>query len=179
MHAMADRPIAVLGLAVAALAVAVSGCGSTSSKSGSAQGSASGASQKPAVTKAQFIAQAEDVCRELNSQETPLKVRQESLKGQSAASSEKAFVSLAGQLVGFSRTAESRLKSLPRPPGEGTTIEKLVSAFDAETADVAEIAYAVAHQESSTGEAAAAALKRSIAGSSSTADELGMKDCIG
>jgi hypothetical protein len=176
---MVDRTRAALGLAVTMAAFGATGCGTSSTKTTAGNASSSPASSKSIATKAQFIAQTESVCHKLSSQERPLKARQESLKGLPAASSEKAFVSLASQVVTLSRSAAKQLGALPRPPGEAEKIGELLTAYNEEVMNVANIAYSAAHQESSAGEAAEAALKRSIATNSGLAQEFGLKDCIG
>jgi hypothetical protein len=176
---MADRTRAALGLAVAMAAFGATGCGTSSTQTTAGNASSSPAASKSIATKAQFIAQTESVCHKLSSQERPLEARQESLKGLPAASSEKAFVSLASQVVTLSRSAAKQLRALPRPPGEAEKIEKLLTAYNEEVMSVANIAYSAAHQESSAGEAAEATLKRSIATNSGLAQEFGLKDCIG
>jgi hypothetical protein len=169
IHAMADRPRAALGLAIAMAAFGATGCGTSSTHTVAGNATASATPSKPLATKAQFVAQAEDICRKLSSQEKPLKARQESLKGLPAASSDEAFVSLANQLVTLARTAVGQLRALPRPPGEAGKIKQLLTVYNEEATNVSNIA----------GEAAAAALKRSIATNSSLAQAFGMKDCIG
>jgi hypothetical protein len=176
---MADRPRAALGLAIAMAAFGATGCGAASTHTAAGNAASSATSAKSVATKAQFVAQAEDICRKLSLQEKPLKARQESLKGLSAATSDKPFVSLANQLVALARTAVGQLRALPRPPGEAGKIKELLTIYNEEATNVSNIAYSVAHQESSAGEAAAAALKRSIATNSGLAQEFGMKDCIG
>jgi hypothetical protein len=177
---MANRTRAALGLAVAMAAFGATGCGTSSTQTTAGNASSSpGASKSIASTKTQFITQTESICHKLSSQEKPLKARQESLKGLPAASSEKAFVSLASQVVTLSRSAAKQLGALPRPPGEAEKIGELLTAYNEEVMNVANIAYSAAHQESSAGEAAEAALKRSIATNSGLAQEFGLKDCIG
>lgn len=176
---MANRPRTVLSLAMTLAALGATGCGSTSTQSGSGQAATSAETAKSAPTRAQFVAQAENICRMLSSQEKPLKARQESLKGLSTASYNKAFVAVANQVVALSRTATARLQALPRPPGDAKTIEKALAIYSEEVTDVANISYDVANQESSAGEAAVAALKRSIANNSGAAESFGLKGCSG
>jgi hypothetical protein len=172
MHAMPDRPRPALGLAVGLAALLLSGCGGSGTRTGAAGASA-------ATTKARFVAQAEAVCRALSAQEQPLKARQESLKGLPVAEADKAFVSLARRVVSLSRAAEGKLQALPRPPDDAQAIEKLLTSFSEETADANDIANAAASRESTLGEGAEQALRRSIAANSALADAYGMKACIG
>jgi hypothetical protein len=176
---MADRLRAALGLAIVMAAFGAVGCGASSTQTTAGSASTSATASKSIATKAQFIARAESICRKLSSQEKPLKARQESLKGLPPASSDKPFVSLADQVVTLSRGAVSQLRALPRPPGEAGRIAELLTIYNEEATNVSNIAYSVAHQESSAGEAAAAALKRSIATNSGLAQEFGLQDCIG
>ena len=171
---MADRPKVVLGLVATVATLALAGCGGSGSGASTAKTPAGSSS-----TKAQFAARAETICRSLSAQEKPLKARQELIKHLSVAASEKAFIKLVGELVDFSNTAGSKLKALPRPAADAAKIEQLLEAFRGQTADVAEIARAVSHQETANGEAAAASLKRSVDNNSSAAEGLGLKECIG
>jgi hypothetical protein len=174
MHAMADRPKVVLGLVATVAAVALAGCGGSSATSSTGRTTA-----ESSATKAQFVTQAEAICRKLAVQEKPLKLREESSKHLTVIAAERAFIKLVGELVDFSNTAGSKLKALPRPPGDTAKIQQLLEAFRAETADVAEIARAVSHQEAANGEAAAASLKRSVNNNTLAAEGLGMKECLG
>jgi hypothetical protein len=176
---MADRPRAALGLAIAMTTFGAAGCGASSTQTTAGSAASSATASKSIATRAQFIARAESICRKLSSQEKPLKASQEALKGLPAASSNRPFVSLADQLVALTRTAAGQLRALPQPPGDTGKIEELLTIYNEEATDVSNVAYAVAHQESSVGEAAAAALKRSIATNSGLAQEFGLQDCIG
>ncbi len=172
---MPDRPRPSLGLAVVLAILLLSGCGTTSTPSAKVSVSTPRGGQ----TKARFIAQAEAICRTLSAQEQPLKARQESLKQLPTATAEKAFVSLAHQVVVISRAANNKLHALPRPPDDVQAIEKLLAGFSEEVAETTGIANAAVSQESSIGEAAERALKKSIATNSALADEYGIKGCTG
>lgn len=171
---MPDRPRPALGLAIALAVVLLSGCGATST-----QTAAVSASTPTAATKAHFIVQAEGICRTLTAQEKPLRARQESLERLPTASDDSAFVSLARQVVVISQAANSKLHKLPRPPGDAHAIEQLLTGFSEEVADATRIGDAAAAEESTPGEAAEEALKRSIAENGGLAEAYGMKLCIG
>jgi hypothetical protein len=162
---------------VAVASLGAAGCGSSSSQTATST-AASATSTKSTATKAQFVAQAEAICRKLSAEEKPLKASQESLKGASAASAQQTFVSLADKVVKLSRAAEGQLRAIPPPPGEAAAIDQLLAVYREEATDVSNIAYFLSHQESSAGEAAAQALKRSVTGIVATARSYGMKDCI-
>jgi hypothetical protein len=169
---MADRPRTAFGLVVVLATLAISGCGGAKGTGTSATGS--GASATPA----QFIAQASSICRGVVIQEEPLKTREESLKSLPAETAEKELVSLANQASAISRTADGRLRALPRPPADAKTIGQLVQAYAEEATDASAIANAAAHEESQLGESAARALADSIAAHSASAKKLGMGDCF-
>ena len=109
MHAMLDRLRPALGLAAGLAAVLLSGCGPTGAATTGAHAGESTSTAGVQATKARFVAQAEAVCHTLNVQEQPLKARQESLKGLSTAAAGNAFVSIARQVVTFSRAADEKL----------------------------------------------------------------------
>ncbi|MGD0452563.1 MAG: hypothetical protein ABSB69_03120 [Solirubrobacteraceae bacterium] len=172
---MPDRLRPALGLAMAAAAVLLSGCGSAGKPAATAHTTAQG----PPTTKARFVAQAGAICHTLSAQEKLLKARQEALKGLPAQSADTAFVALVDQLVADSRAAESKLRALGRPAGDARAIEGLLSALSEEATDASGIAKAADNQENSLGEAAEQALKRSVAANSALAAAYGMSDCIG
>jgi hypothetical protein len=157
-----------LGLAGGLAVLLLAGCGSGSA-------STPGAS----AAKARFVAEARAVCRTLEAQEQPLKARQESLKGQPTATADKAFVSVARQVVALSRAAEGKLQALPRPAADAHAIAGLLTSFTQEIADVNDVANAVADNQPAIGESADAALRKSIAQNSALARAYGMTACVG
>jgi hypothetical protein len=176
---MPDRLRPAHGLAVGLAVLLLSGCGTAGTRTATAHERVSASTHRTAATKARYIAQAEAVCRALSTQEKSLKARQESLKGLPSASADKAFVSLARHVVALSRAAEGKLHALPPPPADVRAIDVLLTSFSEEIADATDIANAAANQESTIGEAAEGALKKSIADNTSLASAYGMKDCIG
>lgn len=172
---MPDRLKPALGLAVLLGVLLLSGCG----RAGTQAPTVSAPTSTAMTTKAHFVAQAESICRNLSAQEKPLRARQESLKRLPTASAGSAFVSLVRRVVVISDAANSKLHALPQPPGDAQAIDKLLTGFSEEAAEVSSIADAAAGQESTVGEAAEGALKRSIADNSGLADAYGMKACIG
>jgi hypothetical protein len=172
---MPVRPRRALGLALGVALVLLSGCGGSSGARDTPAG-ASGAGEGAA--KASFLAHAQALCRTLSAQEQPLKVRQESLKRLPSAVADKEFVALVRQLVALSRTAESRLRALPRPAGDAKDIERVRTSLSQQLADATEVASAAAKEESDVGEAAVLALRRSIAQNVGLAQRYGMKACL-
>jgi hypothetical protein len=172
---MPARPSAALGLLVGVALVLLAGCGGSSASHNAPAGtSASDAS----AAKASFVAHAQELCRTLDAQEQPLKVRQESLSHLPSTVADKEFVALVDQLVALSRTAESKLRALPRPAGDTRDIEALLTSFSQQLTDATEVASAAGKEESDLGEAAVLALKRSIAKNVALAQRYGMKGCL-
>jgi hypothetical protein len=173
------RPTATIGLVTALATLALVGCGSSNATSTSARVSTSAVPGGPAATKAQFVAQAGQICRQLSLSEKSLKARQEGIKSLSTAAASKVFATVAQEVVTLSRGAEQKLQALPRPPGDEAQIAKLLAAYKAEESDVANIVYAVDHEESTTGEAAEQALQTVSRDNTALAESFGMKACVG
>ncbi len=172
---MPGRPRPALGLVVGFALLMLAGCGASSAPQDTSTGtSASDAS----AAKASFVAHAQEVCRTLNAQEQPLKLRQESLKRLPSTVADKEFIALVHQLVALSRAAEDKLRALPPPPGDAHDIEGVLTGFSQQLADVTEVASAAAKEESDVGEAAVLALRRSIAHNIALAQRYGMKACL-
>jgi hypothetical protein len=172
---MSPRPNLRLGLLVASAAIGLAGCGSSSSNSSATSQSAS----LEAAARTQFVTQAERICSKLSSAEAPLKARQEALKGAAEAPSEKAFVSIAGQVVTLSRAAAKQLARIPRPAADATAITIMLNVYNDEIADVSDLAHNVSEQEGTSGEAAESALKRAVATDRVEAQRFGIKACTG
>jgi hypothetical protein len=172
---MLARPRPALGLLACVALALLAGCGS----SATTRDTPTGASTSDAsATRASFVAQAQAVCRTLNAQEQPLKVRQESLSRLPSTVAGKEFVALVRQLVALSHTAEAKIGALPRPAGDGRDIERLLTSFSQQLTDAAEVASAAGKEESDLGEAAVLSLKRSIAQNVALAQRYGMKACL-
>ncbi len=175
---MGDRSRPVLGLAVVVGAMLLSGCRSSSSTTSTP---ASPATQSTAgtATKAEFIAQAEAICRSLSAAEKPLEAQQAALKGEATATSGGAFVTIARKVVALSRATDAKLHALPRPPADARAIDTLLASFTEDVNFANELAQAAAKQESSIGEAAERGLRNSISRNAQLADAYGMKVCTG
>jgi hypothetical protein len=172
-----DRLKPAFGLAVLAVALLLSGCGSSSKPTTTSTTTASTAG--PSSTKAQFVSQASAICSALSAEEKPLQAQQEKLKALPSPTIDTAFVALVRKVVTYSRAAESKLRALPRPTGDAHAIEQLLNAFAEETTDANGIAKAANLQEATLGELAAKDLQKSVAKNKALAAEYGMGDCIG
>jgi hypothetical protein len=170
---MPNRSRPALGLALVLVTALLCGCGS----SGKSVVTTTPAASAGGPTKAQFVAQAEAICRMLSTQEKPLEASQASLTG--GGSSGTTFASLARQVVALSKAAETKLVALPRPPADAAAIGTLLASFTTDVNDANALAQAAVKQESSAGEAAEGALRRSIAAHGQLASEYGMKLCTG
>lgn len=173
---MADRLRPALGPLVLLAALILAGCGGTSTPRSHPASSASAADALAA--KARFIVQAQSVCRSLSAQEQPLKARQETLKQLPSGVAGQEFVALVRRLIVLSGAADGKLRALARPPGDAQNIERLLRSFSQQLNDVTAVADAAAKQESSVGEAAVQALRRSIAQNIALAQRYGMKSCV-
>ena len=162
-----------LGVGVAFSALALSGCGG-----GTTTTASSTARSRASSTTGQFVARASRICGRVSREQKALKTSEESLKGLPVDSADKQFVSLARRAAAIARAADGRLRSLPRPPADSSTIQSLVQAYAQESSDAETIASAVAKQESELGEAASSALARSIRLESAGAKRLGMGGCF-
>jgi hypothetical protein len=158
---------------MALIGAALSGCGSGDAKT------TGDARSLTSASRAQFIAQAQDICGRLADRAKPLKARQASLKALPATVADKDFVSLARELAADSRQAGSELDALARRVGADHAVEGLLASFATETADVSTIAGAAASEEATRGEDAETSLRRSVEANEARAQEFGMKDCIG
>jgi hypothetical protein len=173
-----DRLKPAFGLAVLAVALLLSGCGS-SSKPTTTASSTTPSTGAPSSTKAQFVSQANAICSALQAEEKPLQAQQEKLKALPSPTIDTAFVALVRHVVRIARSAESKLRALPIPAGNAHAIEQLLNAFAEETTDANGIAKAANLQEATLGELAAKDLQRSVARNKALAAEYGMGDCIG
>jgi hypothetical protein len=175
-------------LATGLAALAATGCGSTSTKTGPAHTATSAAalethtatdhlSQRP--TKAQFIGEADAICRTLKSEQAPLKARVRALNASSEnlPAAYKALAPLLRQSVGFARTADSKLQALPKPPGDAGRIEKLLTGYSEEAADVTNFADALGKEERGAWEASEKALAKALARDRGLARGYGFKVC--
>src|ERR1700677_2608595 len=141
MQAMAGQLRPALVLLASVLTVLCAGCGASNSHVASVH---AGAESTPTgvSTRAQFVAQAQQICQTLSAQEKPLRARQETLKSLPTATADKLFVSLVDQVVTLSRAAERKLAALPRPPSDARAISKLLAGFSEEIKDAGAIANA-------------------------------------
>ncbi len=171
---MPVRSKPALGFAVTLAALVLTGCGSTSTSTAPTAPAATGTAT---ATKAQFVTQAEGICRRLSEQEKPLEARQAALKG--GGSSGQAFVALAREVVNYSLAASAKLAALPRPPADAGAIATALKSFSEDIADAHELEQAALKEENDLGEAAESALKRSIASGSKLAGEYGLTRCTG
>jgi len=154
------------------------GCGSTSTKTATTPATTSTTVSKPAPTRAQFIAQADEICKTAHAKIAPLKARAEALRGQSQNSSTyKNLASLLREDVAISRAVQKNLQALPQPPADTATIEKMLAGFSEEITDKNNAADAVAHEEISGIQAANTADKKANAFDEGLAQGYGMKFC--
>ena len=157
-------------------AMTAAGCGSTSAPSVSVHaGTAAGTSTSGAAT-AHFIAAADEICQALHSQQEPLNARVQALT-QDTTAAKAQLQALLRQSVTFVRAADAKLQALPRPPGEATTIEELLTGYDHEAAEVSSFASSLSKLEPERQRFASGSLERTTESDRKLAEGLGMKVC--
>jgi hypothetical protein len=133
----------LFGLAIAAL---LTGCGSSSSSTTTPATSPPAGRQ--AVTRAQFIAQADALCQTAQNELAPLKARIESLSSSSeTATALRQAAALLRQSILITRATQKKLEALARPPADTATIEKMLTGMGEETTYKKDAADAVTKHE--------------------------------
>jgi hypothetical protein len=159
-------------LATALVALAATGCGSSTNTT--TPGTTTAATSPP--TRAQFIAQADAICQQAQSELAPLKARVEALKG-SSPSTYKVAASLVRENVAISRAVQKKLDALAKPPADAATIEKMLGVLSEEITDKNNAANAIANEEAAGVTAASAADKKAKSFDEGLAQGYGMKVC--
>jgi hypothetical protein len=167
-------------------AVLFAGCGSSSTKTvtvptsthTATAGTSPVATTSP-PTRAQFIAQADAVCRSLKSQQAPITSKVGELEAKSGTSSKSALVALVLQDVTLARAADAKFAAIPKPPSDVATIEKLLTGYAEEATDLSNFADAYSNGERVAQESASASLKKAIAFDRGVAQGYGLKLCGG
>jgi hypothetical protein len=156
-------------------AMTVAGCGSTGTPSVSVHaGTAAGT--PTSVATARFIAAADGICKALHSQQQPLNARVQALTQETAAARIQLQALLTRSVV-YVRAADAKLQALARPPGEATAIEKLLTGYDREAAEVTSFASSVTKLEPERQRFASGSLERTTESDRKLAEGLGMKVC--
>jgi hypothetical protein len=156
-------------------AVAAGGCGSTT---GPGSDRTSAAAAAPNATTAHFIAAADQICGVLRSQQGPLNARAQKLTTDTAAT-RALLATLLRESVAFARAADTKLKALPRPPSDATSIGKLLTGYETESAEVAASVEALVSQQPEKQRFASGSLERTTAADHALAAGLGLKICAG
>jgi hypothetical protein len=163
-------------LLMAFVAMAAAGCGSPGTPSAGVHAGTSAGTPTPGATTAHFIAAADTICRALHSQQLPLNARVQALT-QDTAAARVQLQALLRQSVTFARAADAKLQALPRPPGDATAIDKLLTGYDQEAAEVASLADSLTKEEPEKQRFASGSLERTTASDRKLAQSLGMKAC--
>lgn len=156
-------------------AMAAAGCGSTSAQP-SARVSAS--ATPSGATQTQFRAAADAICRGLRSQQEPLNARAQALT-QDTPAARRALAALLRQSVTFGHVADAKLRELSQPPGETTTIGRLVSGYEHEAAEVTAYAESLTKLEPEKQKFASGALEGTTGADHKLAESLDLKACAG
>jgi hypothetical protein len=164
-------------------ALAAAGCGSTATPTATRPATSSrtetAAASEPIPTRAQFIAQADAICRRLRAEQAPLKARVAALQGLSerARSTFKTLASLLRQSIALARAADTRFAAIPRPVGDAATIDKLLAIHSEEVTEATNYANALDSYQRSAWEAAGAALTKAEAFDRGISQGYGMEVC--
>jgi hypothetical protein len=166
---MLRRSVLVVTFAV----MTAAGCGSTSAPSVSVHARTAAGTSTSDVATAHFIAAADGICKALHSQQQPLNARVQALTQETAAARIQLQALLTRSVV-YVRAADAKLQALPRPPGEATAIEKLLTGYDREAAEVTSFASKL---EPERQRFASGSLERTTESDRKLAEGLGMKVC--
>jgi hypothetical protein len=156
-------------------AMTAAGCGSTHAPSVSVHAGTAAGTPTSSST-ARFIAAADGICKALHSQQQPLNARVQALTQETAAARIQLQALLTRSVV-YVRAADAKLQALPRPPGEATTIEELLTGYDHEAAEVTSFASSVTKLEPERQRFASGSLERTTESDRKLAEGLGMKVC--
>jgi len=152
------------------------GCGSTATPSVSVHAGTAAGTATSGATTAHFIAAADEICRALHSQQEPLNARVQALT-QDTIATRMELQALLRQSVTFVRAADAKLQALPRPTGDATAIEELLTGYDHEAAEVTSFADSLTRLEPEKQRFASGSLERTTASDRKLAQSLGMKVC--
>ena len=157
-------------------AMTAAGCGSTGAPSVNVHAGTSARAPTLGATTARFMAAADEICRTLRSQQQPLNARAQALT-QETATARAQLQALLRQSVVFAHAADAKLQALPRPPREATAIDKLLTGYDQEAAEVTSFADVLTKGEPEKQRFAQGSLERTTASDRTLAESLGMKAC--
>jgi hypothetical protein len=151
----------------------LAGCGSSGSSTVPGT-SAAGSAQ---ATHAQFVAQAQAICRELKGKEAAFKQRVAALE-KVPGSQEKGAAPLIGQIVALERAANAKLAALSEPPQDAVSIGRLVAGLYEEADDSSNIEKDFATGDGPAAEAAERALLSWHVFDQRRANKLGLQACV-
>jgi hypothetical protein len=157
-------------------AMTAAGCGSTSKPGVSTTTGTSAGAPTPGATTARFIAAADGICRTLRSRQQPLNARAQALTQETTAAKGQ-LQALLRQSVVYARAADAKLQALPRPPGDAAAIDKLLTGYDQEAAEVSSFADVLTKGEPEKQRFALGSLERTTASDRTLAGRLGMRVC--
>jgi hypothetical protein len=158
------------------VAMTAAGCGSTDAPSASVRAGMSAEAPTPGATPARFIAAADAICGALHSQQQSLNTRVQALTRETAATRAQ-LRALLRQSVVFARAADAKLRALPRPPSDATAIDKLITGYEQEAAEVTSYADSLTSLEPEREKFSSGSLERTTASDRKLAESLGMKVC--
>jgi hypothetical protein len=166
-------------LATALVALAATSCGSTSTKSVSGQtaSTTTAAATTSTPTRAQFIAQADSVCRAAGQATERFRRQLIQAERESSTPRRRSFPPILRQLIASERASVTKLRSLPEPAPDTTTITKWLTAASEAINDQSNLTDAFVNNERTAREAASQAANNAKALARSLAKGYGFKVC--
>jgi hypothetical protein len=151
------------------MVIALGGCGATTRYAITAQRPAT--STQPALTRAQFIAQADAICR-------ALKLKRDSIQQRvNEAKSAKAAVPLAHQYIADARSADEQIAALRPPVADQAAFHQLNNGYSEEAEEASAGAEDLASEQVEAGQKATRTLHAKVAFDEGLARGIGLTDC--
>jgi hypothetical protein len=128
-------------------------------------------------TRAQFIAQADSVCRVAGEATNRARRRLKQVEREANAPASRSFPPILRQLIASERASVTRLKSLSEPARDTTTIAKWLTALSEAINDQSNLTDAVANKERTAREAAIQAANKAKTRGRGLAQSYGFRVC--
>jgi hypothetical protein len=175
------RPIALAVFPLAALAGM--GCGKThattvtASRTVTADAPSAAAKPRRALTRAQFIVQADAVCQAAGQATERVRRMLVRVQREARAPTSESFPPILRGLIASERAAVTKLQSLPQPAGDATTIARWLEAVRQAIVDQKNVTDALAKGEAAALRAASRAANDAKTRARSSAKRYGFRIC--
>lgn len=136
------------GIGLLLVCIAVAGCGGSSSSSSQ---SGSGTSGIPAPTRAQFIAEADGICRNARArgiaETAAIRAKTNAVGASDTAATRQALANQLNSSAGVESTFLDQLRALHQPPNDGAVISKYLAGLSAGIGLIRQLATNVANND--------------------------------